>query len=328
MSSILVNSDKQGDTMMNEHTAIVGAGLIGRAWAIVFARAGCSVAMYDAAPEALAGCDKLLRENVSDLAQHGLILEAPDVVLARIQPVATLEAAMQGAVLVQENVRETIEAKRAIFAEMDALAAPDTILASSTSWLMASEFSEGLPGRHRMLVGHPVNPPYLVPLVEIAPAPWTSADAVQRAHDLYSSAGQTPVLLKKEITGFLLNRIQGAVLNEALNLYADGYASVQDLDKVMKDGLGLRWAFMGPFETIDLNAPDGVVDYAQRYGPTYRDVARAQLPNDWDSAVLARIEAERRTELAAPQLAERTRWRDNRLMALVAHKRKQAGSDS
>ena len=314
--------------MMNEHIAIVGAGLIGRAWAIVFARAGCTVAIYDAAPEALAGCDKLLQENISDLAQHGLMLEAPDVVLARIRPVATLATALQGAVLVQENVRETIEAKRAIFAEMDALAAPDTILASSTSWLMASEFSDGLPGRHRMLVGHPVNPPYLVPLVEIAPAPWTSSEAVQRAHDLYSRAGQTPVLLKKEITGFLLNRIQGAVLNEALNLYADGYASVQDLDKVMKDGLGLRWAFMGPFETIDLNAPDGVVDYAQRYGPTYRDVARAQRPNDWDSAVLERIEAERRSELAAPQLAERTRWRDNRLMALVAHKRKQADGDS
>jgi len=312
--------------MMNEHIAIVGAGLIGRAWAIVFARAGCSVAIYDAVPEALAGCETLLRENISDLAQHGLIDEAPAVVLARITPVATLAEALHGAVLVQENVRETIEAKRAIFAEMDTLAAPDTILASSTSWLMASEFSADLPGRHRMLVGHPVNPPYLVPLVEIAPAPWTSATAVQRAHDIYQRAGQTPVLLKKEITGFLLNRIQGAVLNEALNLYADGYASVEDLDKVMKDGLGLRWAFMGPFETIDLNAPEGVVDYAQRYGPTYRDVAQAQRPNDWDSAVLARVEVERRTDLPASQLAERTRWRDNRLMALVAHKRKQAGS--
>ena len=147
--------------MMNEHIAIVGAGLIGRAWAIVFARAGCSVAIYDALPEALAGCEKLLHENISDLAQHGLIKEAPAAVLARITPVATLAEALQGAALVQENVRETIKAKRAIFAEMDALAAPDTILASSTSWLMASEFSADLPGRHRIMVGHPVNPPYL-----------------------------------------------------------------------------------------------------------------------------------------------------------------------
>ena len=311
--------------MMNEHIAIVGAGLIGRAWAIVFARAGCSVAIYDALPEALAGCEKLLHENISDLAQHELIKEAPAAVLARITPVATLAEALQGAALVQENVRETIEAKRAIFAEMDALAAPDTILASSTSWLMASEFSEDLPGRHRIMVGHPVNPPYLVPLVELAPAPWTDPAAVERARDLYARAGQSPVLLKKEITGFLLNRIQGAVLNEALNLYANGYASIEDLDKVLKDGLGLRWSFMGPFETIDLNAPEGVVDYAQRYGPTYREVARSQLPNDWDGALLARIEAERRTVLPADQLAERARWRDNRLMALVAHQRKQSG---
>lgn len=307
---------------MNERIAIVGAGLIGRAWAIVFARAGCAVAIYDAAPQALAECQTLLRDNISDLVRHGLITEAPDAVLARITPVATLAGVLEGAALVQENVRETLEVKRAIFAEMDQLAAPDTILASSTSWLKASEFSAELPGRDRILVAHPVNPPYLVPLVELAPAPWTSPAAVERARDLYARAGQTPVLLKKEITGFLLNRIQGAVLNEALNLYANGYASAEDLDKVMKDGLGLRWSFMGPFETIDLNAPGGVVDYAQRYGPTYREVAREQLPNDWDSDVLARLEAERRTVLPADQLGERARWRDNRLMALIAHQTK------
>ena len=295
------------------------------AWAIVFARAGCAVTIYDAAPDALAGCIKLLRENIGDLAQHGLISEAPEVVLARISTVATLAAALDGAVLVQESIRETVEAKLTIFAEMDALAAPDTVLASSTSWIPASEFSADLPGRQRVLVGHPVNPPYLVPLVEVAPAPWTSPAAVARVHQLYAQAGQSPVLLKKEITGFLLNRIQGAVLNEALNLYANGYASVEDLDKVLKDGLGLRWAFMGPFETIDLNAPDGVIDYAARYGPTYRDVARTQLPNEWNAALLKEIEAERRSVLPADQLAERARWRDNRLMALVAHQRKQAG---
>ncbi len=309
--------------MMNERIAIVGAGLIGRAWAIVFARAGCAVAIHDADPGALAQCRKQLAENIGDLAQHGLITEPPDVVMARITPVATLAAALEGAVLVQENVRETLEVKRAIFAEMDRLAAPGTILASSTSWIPASEFSAGLPGQDRILVAHPVNPPYLVPLVELAPAPWTSPAVVERARDLYARAGQSPVLLKKEITGFLLNRIQGAVLNEALNLYANGYASVEDLDKVLKDGLGLRWSFMGPFETIDLNAPEGVVDYAQRYGTTYREVARGQLPNDWDSAVLASIDAERRAALPADQLGERARWRDNRLMALVAHQRRQ-----
>jgi L-gulonate 3-dehydrogenase len=309
--------------MMNEHIAIVGAGLIGRAWAIVFARAGCKVSIYDGAPEALQACQALLRENVTDLAQHGLINEVPDLVLARITPVPTLAEALEGAVLVQENVRETLGAKQSIFAEMDRLAAPTTILASSTSGIPASAFSERLAGRARILVAHPVNPPYLVPLVELAPAPWTSPDAVERARDLYARAGQSPVLLKKEIAGFLLNRIQAAVLNEVLNLYENGYASVADLDTVMKDGLGMRWAFMGPFETIDLNAPDGVVDYAARYGPIYKEVSGQHVPNAWGRELLAKIESERREALPAEQLSERTRWRDNRLMALVAHKRKQ-----
>src|SRR5450830_1281206 len=308
---------------MNEKIAVIGAGLIGRAWAIVFARAGCSVAIYDAVPEALSACTKLLRDNISDLAKHGLINETPATVLARITPVASLAAALEGAALVQENVKETVEVKRQIFAEMDKLAAPDTILTSSTSWIPTSEFSENLPGRHRILVAHPVNPPYLVPLVELAPAPWTSADTVKRAHDIYTRAGQSPVLLKKEITGFLLNRIQGAVLNEAFNLYAGGYASIEDLDNVMKNGLGMRWSFMGPFETIDLNAPGGVIDYAARYGRTYREIAREQAGNEWDPELLARIHSERRAALPAAQMGERSRWRDKRLMALVTHKRKQ-----
>jgi 3-hydroxyacyl-CoA dehydrogenase len=308
---------------VDERIGIVGAGLIGRAWAIVFARAGCRVAVHDADAAALEACVALLRDNLADLARHGLITEDPDTVLARITPVPTLAEAVREAALVQENVRETVEAKQSIFAQMDELAAPDTILASSTSWIPASAFSADLPGRSRIMVAHPVNPPYLVPLVELAPAPWTSPQAVERAHRIFSACGQSPVVLHKEITGFLLNRIQGAVLNELLNLYADGYASVADLDTVMKDGLGMRWAFMGPFETIDLNAPAGVLDYAARYGQTYKEVSAGQAANEWRADVLARIDAERRAILPAASLPERARWRDNRLMALVAHKRQQ-----
>ena len=308
---------------MSDKIAVIGAGLIGRAWSIVFARAGYRVDLWDAVPQALQGCRQLLQDNLADLAGHGLIDETPQTVLARIHTADSLATALQNAILVQENVKETVEVKRAIFAEMDSLAAPQTILTSSTSWIPTSAFSEHLPGRDRILLAHPVNPPYLVPLVELAPAPWTSAATVERARDIYTRAGQSPVILNKEITGFLLNRIQGAVLNEALNLYENGYASAADLDKVLKDGLGLRWSFMGPFETIDLNAPEGVLDYARRYGHTYRDVAKTQAPNEWNSETLERIAAERRAALPADQLGERARWRDNRLMGLIAHKRKQ-----
>lgn len=308
---------------MNRHVAIVGAGFIGRAWAIVFARAGFSVAVYDAVDTALAQCQRLLLENISDLAEHGLIAEAPATVLARIRTETTLPAALKGACLVQECAYETLEIKRAVFAELDRHVSPDTILASSTSWLKASEFSEGLAGRARALVAHPVNPPYLIPLVELAPAPWTDAAVLASAKTIYHEAGQVPVVLHKEITGFLLNRIQAAVLNEALNLYADGFTSMEDLDLVLKNGLGMRWSFMGPFETIDLNAPQGLMDYAERYGPTFREVAADQATNPWDRDTMAQLHAQRREVLPAQDMQARARWRDRRLMALIAHQRSQ-----
>ena len=308
---------------MNRHVAIVGAGFIGRAWAIVFARAGFSVAVYDAVDTALAQCQRLLLENISDLAEHGLISEAPATVLARIRTETTLPAALQGACLVQECAYETLAIKRAVFAELDRHAGPDTILASSTSWLKASEFSEGLAGRARVLVAHPVNPPYLIPLVELAPAPWTDAAVLASAKTIYHEAGQVPVVLHKEITGFLLNRIQAAVLNEALNLYADGFASMEDMDLVLKNGLGMRWSFMGPFETIDLNAPQGLMDYAERYGSTFREVAADQATNPWNRDTMAQLHAQRREVLPAGDMQARARWRDRRLMALIAHQRSQ-----
>jgi 3-hydroxyacyl-CoA dehydrogenase len=312
--------------MSDETVGIVGAGLIGRAWAIVFARSGFQVRLHDQVPAALDSCVGTIGERLRDLAEFGLIDEAPAAILARISPAASLAEAVGEAVLVQENVAEKIEIKREIFTELDRLAPPDAILASSTSWLPASSFTEHVAGRARCLVGHPVNPPYLVPLVEIAPAPWTSPEAVARARELYARAGQTPVTLKKEITGFLLNRVQSAVLSEVFALYRDGYADAEDLDRVLKDGLALRWSFMGPFETIDLNAPGGLADYAARFGPTYREVAAGAVAFDWDEQTVAKADAERRNELPLEEIEKRSAWRDRRLMALLAHKRSQPES--
>ena len=131
------------------------------------------------------------------------------------------------------------------------------------------------------------------------------------------------MVLHKEITGFLLNRIQAAVLNEALNLYADGFASMEDMDLVLKNGLGMRWSFMGPFETIDLNAPQGLMDYAERYGSTFREVAADQATNPWNRDTMAQLHAQRREVLPAGDMQARARWRDRRLMALIAHQRSQ-----
>jgi 3-hydroxyacyl-CoA dehydrogenase len=304
-----------------ERIAIVGAGLIGRAWAIVFARAGHPVVVYDNDADALATSLHLVDTALEDLAGFGLLDAPAAAVRARIAAAATLGDAMSGARYVQENVRETVEAKQAIFAAMDALAAPDCILASSTSYIPASEFSADLPGRARCLVAHPVNPPHVVPVVELCPAPWTAPEVLERARRLHESVKQVPVVVRREVPGFILNRLQAALVCEAIRLYEDGVASAEDIDKTIRDGLGLRWSFMGPLETIDLNAPGGVVDYARRYAATMVEMNRAQTPRDWDPGALARLEAERRALVPADRLAARAAWRDRRLMALAAHKR-------
>lgn len=312
--------------MSDKAIAIVGAGLIGRAWAIVFARSGFEVRLYDEVPAALDTCLGIIRERLDDLLSFGLISESTDLVLSRISPTSSLEQAVRDVALVQENVAERLAVKREVFAELDRLTPGDAILASSTSWLKASSFTDHLPGRERCLVAHPVNPPYLVPLVELAPSPWTSPEVVDRARSLYAQAGQKPVAVKKEITGFLLNRVQSAVLSEVFALYRDGYADAEDLDRVLKDGLALRWSFMGPFETIDLNAPGGLYDYAQRFGSTYRDVARGAVAFDWDDETVSRADAERRSKLSLADIEQRSAWRDRRLMALLAHKKGQPES--
>ncbi|NQW10567.1 MAG: 3-hydroxyacyl-CoA dehydrogenase [Alphaproteobacteria bacterium] len=306
---------------MPDIVAIAGAGLIGRAWAIVFARAGCPVRLWDASTEALTGAVDLMRGNLEDMAAQGLI-EAVDPVANRVTPVSTLAEALDGATWMQECIAEQVEPKAALFIEADRWAEPDAILASSSSAIAASRFTEDLPGRLRCLVVHPVNPPYLVPLVELCPAPWTDAAVLQRARQTMEAVGMVPVTVNKEVEGFVLNRLQGALLTEAMRLVADGVISAEDLDKTVKDGLGLRWSFMGPFETIDLNAPGGVADYCARYGPFYERLQEQQAAHrPYDTALVARIEAERRASLPERGLGDRAVWRDRRLMALLNHKR-------
>lgn len=303
-----------------EPVAVVGAGLIGRSWAIVFARAGHPVRLHDTDVGAMAGSHAYIAARLRELAGFGLLDDAPEVVLARIRCEPDLAEALRGVVIVQENVRETVEAKTAIFAQLDALAPASAVLSSSSSWLPVSTFTAGLAGRARCIVGHPTNPPYLVPLVELCPASWTDPQVMQRAHEIYSAAGQVPVTLSREIDGFLLNRIQAAVLDECFTLFEQGLASTDDIDKVLKNGLALRWSFMGPFETINLNAPEGVKDYAQRYGPQNRQAMAGRQPFGWSDETVARVDAERRRQLPLADIEARSAWRDRRLMALAAHK--------
>ena len=300
--------------------AVIGAGLIGRAWSIVFARAGFDIALWDPYPQQIEAALAFIGDRLPELEEAGLIKELPKLVASRIRPVNTLAEAVAAAEHVQENGPERVDAKQALFAELDQRARPDAVLASSTSGIPASAFTENLSGRARCLVAHPVNPPYLVPLVELCPAPWTDPAAVLRTRALMTSAGQVPATVSKEMAGFALNRLQGALLAEAFRLIADDVISPADIDALVKHGLGLRWSFMGPLETIDLNAPGGLKDYCQRYGALYGELQRQMTPREWDAALIDRLEAARRAELPANMQNVRQEWRDRRLMALLAHK--------
>jgi 3-hydroxyacyl-CoA dehydrogenase len=260
----------------------------------------------------------LAREDLLDGAD-------PTVVLGRISLASSIEEALEGAAHVQESTPEDLAGKRQIFARLDTAADPGATLASSTSAILPSAFTADLTGRHRCVVVHPINPPYLVPAVEVVPAPWTDLAVVERTAAFLRACGMAPIVMKREIDGFVMNRMQGALLEEAFRLVADGYASVEDVDVGIREGLALRWSFMGPFETIDLNAPEGVRDYARRYQAIYeRLFASMQRRVDWTGAVMEQVETERRKRLEEAGLAARQKWRDLRLMALAAHKRRAA----
>jgi 3-hydroxyacyl-CoA dehydrogenase len=301
--------------------AIVGSGLIGRALAVVFASHGWRVSLYDVSPGVADAARSQVDHALKELAAHDLVAD-PDGALSLVETSSALAAALEDAILVQENGPEVVEIKRDLFQELDNLAGPDTILASSTSFIVASRFTEGLAGRHRCLVAHPVNPPHLVPVVELCPAPWTAPDVVERARTIYDSVGQVPVLVHNEVFGFVLNRLQAVLMAEAIRLVGEGVISPQDLDKTVRDGLGLRWAFMGPFETIELNAPGGIPDYCARYAPSLGSLVEGALGEApfGEQNVTAVLQSWNGSQ-DAERIDQLTRWRDGRLAALRAHKR-------
>lgn len=304
---------------MTETIAIIGAGLIGRSWSVLFARAGYDVQVWDVDPAVL---ERFPRDfaTLCDTLQAEELLEDRAGTLARVRTCPTLEEAVTGVSFVQENGPERIEVKEALFARLDATAPPEAVLASSTSAIVPSRFTEGLDHRGRCLVGHPVNPPHLVPVVELCPAPWTKAETMDRAEAIYTRIGQVPVRMSAERDGFVLNRLQGALLAEALRLLGEGVVSVEGLDATIKDGLGLRWTLMGPIETIDLNAPGGLIDYATRYGPFFAALAETPPgPEVFSVETAEKIAATWPQDRSPDSIRARQDRRDRRLAGLRRH---------
>jgi 3-hydroxyacyl-CoA dehydrogenase len=304
--------------------AVAGTGSIGVAFALVFARAGVDVRCWDPFPGAADRGRVDLETRTTSLCDHGLVDDAEGV-LARVAFTDELAAAVEDVTLVQECAPEDLALKRALYEDLGDLTGPNTVLASSSSAITASRIGDGLRAADRILVGHPGNPPYLLPVVEVVPSPATTAEVVDLAVATYSAAGLHPVLLAREVEGFVFNRLQGAVLREAYCLVRDGVASVADIDAVMRLGLGRRWGVVGPFETVDLNTRGGIGTHAARMGPAYARMGAERGQDDpWTPDLVAKVERQRRKLLPLDEWDKRVLWRDERLMEIVAREREGA----
>lgn len=297
--------------------ACVGAGLVGSAWACVFARAGHMVALFDAlGTPALDQSLTRIRAMLEVLASGGLLAEDIGTVLARIAPADTLEAALADVGYVQESAREDLETKRTLFGRMAELTGPDVILASSTSALPGSSFMD-VAHPERALVVHPVNPPAFIPLVELCGSGQTSPAVIDRARAFMLDLGMRPVVLRREIDGFLLNRLQFALVGEAMHLVGEGYCTAEDIDTVMTQGLALRWATIGPFEVAHLNAADGFQGFVDRLGPMVRHLgADARTDYAWPEGLAERLQTEMVGRIPLDRLPERAAWRDRNILAV------------
>jgi L-gulonate 3-dehydrogenase len=308
----------------NQTVAVVGAGIIGSGWALVFARAGLAVRVFDFAAQTRAG----IAARIAAMAEAATAVSPPDAgtpaaIAARLTVCDTLEQALDGVAYVQESVPERLEVKQALFRDLDRLAPADALLCSSTSSLCLSTFAADLPGRARCLVVHPATPPHLLPVVELAPAPFTPPETVARARAFMTAVGQTPVEVKRELPAFVMNRLQGVLLLEMFRLIREGYISPEDADALIRDGFGLRWAFLGPLEGVDLNAPGGIADYLTRYGRIF-DAMANEAGVEGKSVtpeLVAMLDAAMRTKLPLEKLGERTAWRDRSIAALRALRR-------
>lgn len=301
--------------------AVVGAGSIGVAFALVFARAGYTVQVWDSDKERLTMVHAEVASRLAALERHNLIAEDAQLVLSRIRLAATIEDAVADADLVQECAPERLEIKQELFARFDDAARPDAVLASSSSALTTSEFASGLAGGGRCLVAHPGNPPYLLPIIELVPAPFTGIRYLDAADAIYTHAGLRTVRVQQEIEGFIFNRLQGALLREAYCLVRDGVTTVDDVDRVVREGLGLRWSFMGPFETVDLNTRGGIESHAQKMGPAYARMGAQRGQDDpWTPELVQRVAAERRALVPLDDWQDRVAWRDEQLMNLIHFK--------
>jgi 3-hydroxyacyl-CoA dehydrogenase len=295
--------------------AVLGAGSIGISFAAAFADAGANVTLADPDNERRSAADAGLIVQQEAIEMAGLSRAGTGQVSVVDHPGEQLEHSD----LVIECGPEKLETKQAIFADLLAQAGKDTILATASSAITISQILPDTSQQRRCLVAHPVNPPAVLRVIELVPAPSTDPAATKSAASLFDAAGFEAVQLNHEIEGFVLNRLQGAVLREAYRLIDEGVTDVAGIEAIMRMGLGPRWALSGPFETAELNTPGGIKAHAARMGPAYKRIGEARGETvEWSDALVESVDTQRRKAVPAEKLANRAKWRAQAVAHLVA----------
>lgn len=301
--------------------SVIGSGSIGVGFAVLFAAAGIPVRLADSDTGALYRARADVGDRMALLRRYGLLTGEPAVISYH----AELSTAVRESCLVQECVPEDVELKRGMFEQLARLSEPDAVLASSSSALVPTSYAAQVPARERILGAHPANPPYLLPLIEIVPGPSTAPATVEAARVVHGAAGSQTVLVRKEVEGFLFNRLQGAVLREAYCLLRDGVADVEDIDEVVRTALGIT----GPFETADLNVRGGLAAHADRMSAAYHRMGAERGQDDpWTPELVALAHRQRRAALPLDEWESRVAWRDCALARLRALDRDQSQSQA
>lgn len=300
--------------------ATVGVGTIGSSWATFYASKGFKVKMYDVGEDVLGSAQERVRKNFEFMAGCGLI--SRDEAEAGLQSIEThldLAEAVCDAAFIQESAFESYEVKEKLFGIMEDACPRDTIIASSSSGLLMTRIQRDLRTPERCVICHPFNPPHLVPLVEIVPGKRTSPDTVERAKRFFEGHGKVPVVLRKEMPGHIANRLSAALWREAIHLVAEGVASVEDVDKAVWAGPGIRWAFMGPHLTYHLGGGKGGLEYfIDHLGPAFESYFEdlgswTRIP---ERAKLELVEGVIE-EVKGKPMDELVKWRDEKLVKVL-----------
>jgi carnitine 3-dehydrogenase len=290
-----------------KRAAVLGAGTIGASWAAWFLARGLAVEVWDPRPEAEAYVRRYVAEAWPAMRRLGMASDAsPDA--WRFHP--TAEAAVADADFVQENAPERLPVKRDLYARIDAALRSDAIVASSTSGLAMSDIQAGCRAAGRFAVGHPFNPPHLIPLVEVVAGRETAPETVGWCLDFYRHIGKRPIHIRKEAPGHLANRLQAALWREAVNAVVSGLASVEDVDTAISAGPGLRWAAMGPHMTFHLGGGEGGIEHLlAQFTPSFESwwasMSTPKLSEDTCRQIIDGVKAEAAGRSIADLAAER-----------------------